>query len=144
MINIIKEKHSAMRMSPSIEKDALITVLNEIRTIETLETSEITAEKQYKWFKKISNSRETTMEIYKSNNRIDLYNKEKAELDVINHYLEILEKELPKQLSDDEVKNIIIKLKTEKNFKIGDIMRYFNQNYPNQDKAKISQIFRGV
>lgn len=142
MINIIYEKHAAMKKGDSIEKNALITVLNEIRTMETLETKPITSEIQYKWFKKISNSRETAIEIYKNNNRMDLYEKEKAELDVIHHYMSILEDELPKQLTDEEVEKIIIDLKNTGYNNIGSIMKFFSQKYPNQNKAKVSEIFK--
>lgn len=142
MINILEEKHKFMKMNKSLEKDSAIIVLNEIRTIEMLERSEITNQMQYKWFEKMLANRNTAANIYKSQNRNDLYEKENAEAEVIKNYMKILEKDMPKQLTEDEVKEIIIQLKREYSYTIGDIMKYFTKAYPNQNKASISKIYK--
>ena len=143
MINILKEKQRMMKEPSSIERDATIIVLNEVRTLETLERNNIDAKMQYKWFEKLLNNRNTAANIYKSQNRMDLYEKENAEINVIKHYLNELEKELPKQLSEEEVKNILIQFKNEQPFcKIGDVMRFFTNKYPEQNKAMISNVFK--
>jgi uncharacterized protein YqeY len=129
MINIIEEKHKAMKMSPSQEKDARTIVLNEIRTKEQLETSEINNEKQYKWFDKMYKDRANVCEIYKNQGRSDLYTEEQLEMSVIKEYMDILFKDFPKQLSDDEVKDIILSLKSSNPFNIGIVMKYFSVNY---------------
>lgn len=142
MINVLEEKHKFMKMNQSLEKDSAIIVLNEIRTIEMLERSEITTQMQYKWFEKMLANRNTAANIYKSQNRNDLYEKENAEAEVIKNYMKILEKDMPKQLTEDEVKEIIIQLKREHSYTIGDIMKYFTKAYPNQNKASVSKIYK--
>lgn len=142
MINVLEEKHKFMKMNQSLEKDSAIIVLNEIRTIEMLERSEITTQMQYKWFEKMLANRNTAANIYKNKNRNDLYEKENAEAEVIKNYMKILEKDMPKQLTEDEVKEIIIQLKREHSYTIGDIMKYFTKAYPNQNKATISKIYK--
>lgn len=142
MINVLEEKHKFMKMNQSLEKDSAIIVLNEIRTIEMLERSEITTQMQYKWFEKMLANRNTAANIYKNQNRNDLYEKENAEAEVIKNYMKILEKDMPKQLTEDEVKEIIIQLKREHSYTIGDIMKYFTKAYPNQNKASVSKIYK--
>ena len=143
MIDILKEKHKYMKEEASLEKDAAIIVLNEIRTIEMLERGEITSQMQYKWFEKLLSNRDTAANIYKTQNRMDLYNKEKAEAEVIRKYLSELEKDMPKQMTEDEVKEVIVKLKQEHpNYMIGDVMKFFAKVYPDQNKAVVSKIFR--
>ena len=136
MINVLEEKHKFMKMNQSLEKDSAIIVLNEIRTIE------ITTQMQYKWFEKMLANRNTAANIYKNQNRNDLYEKENAEAEVIKNYMKILEKDMPKQLTEDEVKEIIIQLKREHSYTIGDIMKYFTKAYPNQNKASVSKIYK--
>lgn len=145
MIDVLKEKHKFMKSEASIERDAAIVVLNEIRTIEMLERSEITSQMQYKWLEKLLNNRNTAFNIYKTQNRMDLYNKEIAEANIIKQYMKELENDMPKQMSDDEVKSIIIEYKKmNPNCMIGDIMKHFVRNYPNQNKAVVSKIFQSL
>lgn len=145
MINILEEKHKVMKMESSDLKNAMMSVLNEIRTLEMLERNEITDKMQYKWFTKMLNNRDNAASIYKEQNREDLYLKEQKEKEVIIQYMKEIEKNLPKQLNDDEIKNIILELKNNQtNFNIGVVMKYFNSNYPEQNKANISKIFKEI
>lgn len=145
MIDILKEKHIVMKMESSDIKNAKMSVLNEIRTLEMLERNEITDKMQYKWFSKMLNNRDNASSIYKEQNRIDLYEKEQNEKNVILDYMKELEKSLPKQLTDNEIKDIILKLKSDNpNCNIGTIMKYFSTNYPEQNKATISKLFKEI
>jgi uncharacterized protein YqeY len=64
---------------------------------------EMTAEKELQLIQKLAKQRKESFEIYQGQGMIDLATKEKEELDV-------LEKFLPKQLSEEEVKPIIAAL----------------------------------
>jgi len=67
---------------------------------------EMNEEKELQLIQKLAKQRKESYEIYVKQNMMDLATKEKEELDV-------LEKFLPKQLSEDEVKPIIEGLVTE-------------------------------
>lgn len=145
MINILNEKHKYMKSEASAEKDAAIIVLNEMRTLEMLEKNPINSQLQYKWFEKLLANRDTSANIYKQQNRMDLYNKEIAEINIIKYYMKELENDMPKQMSEEEVKNIILEMKRQNPFiKIGDVMRCFALNYPNQNKSMVSKLFQSL
>lgn len=145
MIDILKEKHVVMKSEPSLQKDAALIVLNEIRTIEMLERGEITSKMQHKWFEKMLANRNTAANIYKQQKREDLYEKENAEAEVIKNYMKILENDMPKQLTEDEVKKIVIDLiHNHIDYKIGDIMKHFAVVYPDQNKAMVSKIYQEI
>lgn len=145
MIDILQEKHKYMKSERSIERDAALVVLNEIRTLETLEKNKITAQIQYKWFEKLLANRTTALNIYKQQKRNDLYEKELAESQIIQRYLKELENYLPKQLTEIEIHNIINSaIQKNSNCQIGDIMRLFAKLYPYQNKAMVSKIYQEI
>lgn len=65
--------------------------------------SEINDEEAIKIFQKLAKQRKESMEIFLQNNRTELAQKEKEEIDVIERYL-------PKQMSEDEIKAALQKV----------------------------------
>lgn len=113
-------------------------VLGELKTKQKDVMGEITDEVQHKILSKMLKEREDSKMIYISNNRFDLANKEREEESVLKDLLGELH--LPKQLSDDEVLDII---KEQAFANIGDCMKWFKANYPNQEKKQIARLFNG-
>lgn len=68
--------------------------------------SEINDEEAIKIFQKLAKQRKESMEIFLQNNRTELAQKEKEEIDVIERYL-------PKQMSEDEIKSALQKVVAE-------------------------------
>ena len=113
-------------------------VLAELKTKQKDVVGEITAEVQYKILSKMLKEREESKRTYLDNNREDLANKEHDEELVLRELLEQLQNDLPKQLSDKEVANII----NEQAFSnIGECMKWFKANYPSQEKKQIARLF---
>lgn len=139
MINTSKLIMSAMKnMEASLEKETTLTVLREIKTKESLLREPLTAEIQYNWLKKMAKEREESAETYAKAERIDLANKEFFELARIKDLMKFLEKELPKQLTKEEILTII---KNEKFASIKECMMYFSK-IPGCDKKLVSEIFK--
>ena len=107
---------------------------------------DITVDIQNKMLTKMKKDRENSINIYeeafaKTSSDIAKENldKSKNELDVITDFLSEIEKDMPKQLTENEVIDIIKK----NGFpNIGECMKWFSKNYPAQDKKMISQIFK--
>jgi len=91
-------------------KEAYLVVLRELKTKLTIlaKTEKVTVETQYKFLKKMEKEREDSKVIYVSQNRFDLAMKEKDELSAIKQLLAEVEKEMPKQLSEEETKDFIL------------------------------------
>lgn len=139
MINTSKLIMSAMKnMEASLEKETTLTVLREIKTKESLLREPLTAEIQYNWLKKMAKEREESAETYTKAERIDLANKEFFELARIRDLMKFLEKELPKQLTKEEILAIV---KNEKFASIKECMMYFSK-IPGCDKKLVSEIFK--
>lgn len=139
MINTSKLIMSAIKnMEASLEKETTLTVLREIKTKESLLREPLTAEIQYNWLKKMAKEREESAETYAKAERIDLANKEFFELARIRDLMKFLEKELPKQLTKEEILAII---KNEKFASIKECMMYFSK-IPGCDKKLVSEIFK--
>lgn len=139
MINTSKLIMSAMKnMEASLEKETTLTVLREIKTKESLLREPLTAEIQYNWLKKMAKEREESAETYAKAERIDLANKEFFELARIRDLMKFLEKELPKQLTKEEILAIV---KNEKFASIKECMMYFSK-IPGCDKKLVSEIFK--
>lgn len=113
-------------------------VLSELKTSFVDVREEITAEIQNKILNKMKASREKTIPIYEKANAVDNLNKEKAELEVINELLKMLEEFLPKQMSDKEILKIVNQFKSEGK-SIKDVMIFFKDK--NADKKKVSMFF---
>jgi len=69
-------------------------------------SGELSDEQAIKTFQKIAKQRKESMDIYLQNNRPELAEKEKEELDVIEKYL-------PKQMGEEEIKNFLVSLVAE-------------------------------
>lgn len=113
-------------------------VLGELKTKQKDIQGDITAEIQYKLLSKMLKEREDSKVTYISNNRFDLAEKESSEIDVLKSLLGELEKDMPKQMTDDEVLAII---KKQAFSNIGDCMKWFKVNHPSQDKKQIARLF---
>lgn len=121
-----------------IENKAARQVLSEIKTKYVDIKSEITAEVQYKIVKKMLGDRNKSAEIYRSANREDLLAKEESEIKVCSYLISLLEEELPKQMTEEEIKSKINEIIfSNPNAKIGDIMKVFATL--NADKSIVSK-----
>jgi len=103
----LTEKISGDLISAMKAKDKIVLeALRAAKTAFTLARSDkgagsvLTAEEELKIIQKLVKQRRESAEIYKAQNRPDLYEKEVIEADV-------LEKYLPAKMSDDELHNII-------------------------------------
>ena len=103
----LTEKISSDLISAMKAKDKIVLeALRAAKTAFTLARSDkgagsvLTAEEELKIIQKLVKQRRESAEIYKAQNRPDLYEKEVIEADV-------LEKYLPAKMSDDELLNII-------------------------------------
>jgi uncharacterized protein YqeY len=122
-----------------LENKSARVILSELKTKYVDIKEEITSELQYKIIKKMSGDRNKSAEIYKEANRNDLYEKEISELNVCNYLLSELEKDLPKQMTEDEIKSKINEIiSSNSNVNIGIIMKEFKSL--NADKAIVSKL----
>jgi uncharacterized protein YqeY len=121
-----------------LENKSARVILSELKTKYVDIKEEITSELQYKIIKKMSGDRNKSAEIYKEANRTDLYEKEISELNVCNYLLSELEKDLPKQMTEDEIKSKINEIiYSNSSANIGIIMKEFKSL--NADNAIVSK-----
>ena len=93
MLDTTKLIISAIRFMPkSLEKDTTLTVLQEIKTKESLFREHLTAEIQYNWLKKMEKERESSFKTYIDAKITDLANKEYFELARIKDLMKYLKK----------------------------------------------------
>ena len=90
--------------------------------------------------KKMIKQRNESIDIYKKNNRSDLLAVEEKEVNILSFYL-------PKQLSDDETKNVCRKIINETNAQsikdMGKVMGILKKNYSdNLDFSKAGAILK--
>ena len=90
--------------------------------------------------KKMIKQRNESIDIYKKNNRVDLLAVEEKEVNILSSYL-------PKQLSDDETKDVCIKTINESNAQsikdMGKVMGILKKNYSdNLDFSKAGAILK--
>lgn len=129
--------------SNEIENKAARQIFSEIKTKYIDLQEEVTAEIQYKIIKKMLADRNKCIEIYKEANRDDLLVREEIEASVCSYLISELEKELPKQMTEEEIKNKISEIiSSNANAKIGDIMREFSKL--NADKSVVSKIAKEI
>lgn len=119
MINVQEMIKKAMKKELFPGKDELNLaarqILSEMKTKFVDIKEDITADIQYKMLKKMRKDRENSISIYteayeKTNSDVAKSNLEKAqnELEPIDLFLMELESEMPKKLSEDEIKNLVI------------------------------------
>ena len=92
--------------------------------------------------KKMIKQRSESIEIYKKNNREDLLKVEENEVSILSNYL-------PKQLSDEETKNVCLEIVKKINAQsvkdMGKVMGELKKNYPdNLDFSKAGAILKEV
>ena len=92
--------------------------------------------------KKMIKQRSESIEIYKKNNREDLLKVEENEVSILSNYL-------PKQLSEEETKNICLEIVKKINAQsikdMGKVMGELKKNYPdNLDFSKAGAILKEV
>ena len=90
--------------------------------------------------KKMQKQREESIQLYTKGNRIDLVQIEEGEIKIIKQFL-------PKQMNDDEIKNLVkeaIKLNDAKSIRdMGKVMSYLKENYStNMDFSKASKFLK--
>ena len=131
IFNESNEKNSAARI-----------VLGELKTKQKDIREEITTQIQYNILKKLKAAREESIEIYTNANKLDLANKEKLELEVINYLMTELEKDLPKLMTESEIRETMQKVISENtNINMGLLMKPFKE-ITNVDKKLVSTIAR--
>ena len=92
--------------------------------------------------KKMIKQRNESIQIYKKNNREDLFAVEEKEVAILSSYL-------PKQLTDDEIKNICQKMANDLNAQsikdMGKVMGKLKQNYSDSlDFSKAGSILKEI
>ena len=90
--------------------------------------------------KKMQKQREESIQLYTKGNRMDLVQSEEDEIKIIKQFL-------PKQMNDDEIKNLVkeaIEIKDAKSIRdMGKVMSYLKENYPtNMDFSKASKFLK--
>ena len=103
---------------------------------------EINEEAEIKLLQKLSKQRKESAEIYKSQNRQDLYEVEVGQMEVINEYL-------PKQLSVEEITDTLKKLIAENNItsqkEMGRLMGLATKTFAGRaDNKTVSEIVRSL
>jgi len=103
---------------------------------------EINEEAEIKLLQKLSKQRKESAEIYKSQNRQDLYEVEVGQMEVINEYL-------PKQLSVEEITETLKKLIAENNITspkdMGRLMGLATKTFAGKaDNKTVSEIVRSL
>jgi uncharacterized protein YqeY len=102
---IMDELKTAMKAKDEKAMRALRAIKSAILLAKTAEgaTGELTEDAEIKLLQKLVKQRKDSLEIYQQQNRADLAQKEQEEIEVI-------EKFLPKQLSQEELKTILQKI----------------------------------
>ncbi len=133
----------AMRAKEKEKLEALRAVKSAFLLAKTeTGTDEIPEEKEIQIVQKLVKQRRDSAEIYKEQNRMDLYEPEKFQADIIAKYL-------PEQLSEDELKVILAEIVKEQNASgmkdMGKVMGIANAKLAGKADGKtISTIVRGL
>lgn len=94
--NAVREKDENKKQTLNFLKSAIKYKEIELRS----SSKELTDEEVISVIQKEIKKRKEAMELYEKGGRMDLYEKEKTELEILESYL-------PKQLTEDELKSII-------------------------------------
>lgn len=137
---IISTRKKEIFAGTTEENHAAVIVLGELKTKYVDIKEEITSKLQHKLLTKMLNDRSKSMEIYKQANRLDKFEAEEHEYNVIKHLLAEVEKDLPKQMTEPEIIEKINSIVTSsgKTPNIGIIMAGFKE-LP-ADKALVSKL----
>ena len=127
---------TAMKARDSEKVQVLRMVYSEIRRGEIDSRTDFTDEDVIKVIKRGIKSRQEAIALYEKGNRPELVEKESNEVDVLTEYM-------PKQLSMDEIENIVEDIIAEHGLSspkdMGTVMRHVMQKYSSQVDGKIVQ-----
>ena len=92
--------------------------------------------------KKMQKQREESIQLYTKGNRMDLVQSEEDEIKIIKQFL-------PKQMNDDEIKNLVkeaIEINDAKSIRdMGKVMTYLKENYSsNMDFSKAGKFLKEI
>ena len=92
--------------------------------------------------KKMQKQREESIQLYTKGNRMDLVKSEEDEIKIIKQFL-------PKQMNDDEIKNLVkeaIEINDAKSIRdMGKVMTYLKENYSsNMDFSKAGKFLKEI
>lgn len=128
----------AFKQKDTIGKMALGNLKSKLSDAEKIKKSELTDEEALKVIVSIAKTRNQSIQEYTKANRMDLVENEKLELEVIEKYL-------PSQMTEDEIKNEVRSLisemgevTTNPQVLIGKTMGTFNKKF--QGRADIKQV----
>ena len=94
---------AAMKNKDTFKRDTIRFLMSALKQVEVDERKELEDSDIIKIIQKSIKQREDSAEQYRNAGRDDLYQKEAKESEILQSYL-------PKQLSDDELKNILSRL----------------------------------
>lgn len=142
MLNISKLLVESMKHKfPN--RDAVIVILKELKNKESILAKEKTeaksAELQYKWLREMQKQRENNIATYQAENKTELVQKEKNELQAINQFIPLVLNFLnPIRIEEEITAEIMSNMP--KSSGLRDIMTYFKSKYPVMDKNLVSKI----
>lgn len=143
MIDVTKKIVEWMKSEKGVVRDATLTVLREMKTKYVDIREEITNDIQYKMLKKMKADRQKSLDIYESNNRLDLAQKERDEVNAIISLMEELEKDMPKQMTENEIQETLNKIKEENGkIEMKAVMSYFTTL--NVDKSVVAKLAKNM
>ncbi len=143
MIDVTKKIVEWMKSEKGVVRDATLTVLREMKTKYVDIREEITNDIQYKMLKKMKADRQKSLDIYESNNRLDLAQKERDEVNAITSLMEELEKDMPKQMTENEIQETLNKIKEENGkIEMKTVMACFKTL--NADKAVVAKLAKSM
>lgn len=120
-------------------RDIKSQIINEEKNNKNQELDE---SQTFKVLEKMAKARRQSIDLFTQGNRMDLVEKEASELTIIETYL-------PKKISADDVKGIILKIIADNSFStkrdMGNVIKKFNEQYAGQSDGKtISDICKEV
>ena len=137
---ITEEIKTAMKAKDVITRDTLRMLKSELGQAEIHKGSELDdAEEMAVLLKAVKNRNESAKQ-YEEGGRAELAEKERAEIEVIQRFL-------PKQLTDDEAKSAIEEIAADNGFtskkQMGQLMKAVKEAYPGQIDGKVAAKIAG-
>lgn len=135
LVKSMKDKNSSRVSALRSVKTAIMETKTAANGKKELEDADIV-----KIIQKLAKQRNESAEIYEQNERPELAENERRELDVLNEYL-------PKMLTEQEIENVVAKTIVDLNVSsikdMGRVMGYINKTYAGQvDGSVVSRIVK--
>ena len=135
LVKSMKDKNSSRVSALRSVKTAIMETKTAANGKKELEDADIV-----KIIQKLAKQRNESAEIYEQNERPELAENERRELDVLNEYL-------PKMLTEQEIENVVAKTIADLNVSsikdMGRVMGYINKTYAGQvDGSVVSRIVK--